>query len=549
MQPRKLILFLFILYFTFPGQSFALPLDEKLQLQWVQYEKAQKLLLNRVGEENKTISRDEWEQTIKLPNNAIWTDEDIKELRKRHQEAIEASRLEALKRSDGLINLDRIRKGGKTNEFCKELPKGGMLHTHPWGTANKNTVATMLEIINPQLNLEKTRVLLSDGSAFQSEIDFLKPYKLFSEKVAPFRYHNLSKEDKELFLNLFFFKQVNIDFQRFLASFQLGSLLFFQNEAAWSNFDLLNDLEHDDLKKFTVRDSNDLLWRDFFARSKDEGLIYIETNKNVSPEKKMSIEQVEKVASQSLDFGILSTILVQFPRERSDIDQRKNIEILLNNPNKNIVGVNLVNDEEKYPLLEQGQGLYGLILKARFDKKTNLKTTVHAGELGDVRNIRDAMIFGVDRIGHGVRLWLDPIALEYARYYHTDGLPVEVSLTSNKLLQIVEKAGLEKHPWLDFLRLGLLVSFSTDDEGIFDTTISKECVLALSTTDVTYYELKQVVFNSILTSFASESSKAALLDRLTEQFMKFQVRWNNFKSTFSQPGNRHTEGIPRHSRL
>jgi adenosine deaminase len=170
------------------------------------------------------------------------------------------------------------------------------------------------------------------------------------------------------------------------------------------------------------------------------------------------------------------------------------------------VGVDFLDNEAKFPALEAGQLLYGEVLRRDLAGELNLCRTMHAGEIGDPRNPRDPMIMGAERLGHGVNLAKAPVALEYAAKVHE---PVEINLSSN--LRLTSAASVEEHPFLGYLRLGLPVSLSTDDEGVFDTDIDHECELAVGRTDLAYSEFKRMAFNSIETSFASETDKKALL--------------------------------------
>ncbi len=142
-----------------------------------------------------------------------------------------------------------------------------------------------------------------------------------------------------------------------------------------------------------------------------------------------------------------------------------------------------------------------------------------------MRNSRDAIIMGVDRLGHGVLLAEDIVTLEYAAKMQQ---PVEVNLSSN--LRLTKISQVSEHPFLKYLRLGLAVSLSTDDEGIFETDINHECELAVNQTDISYTEVKQLAFNSIQTSFANEKDKSALKIQLIESFSKFEndSRWPIF---------------------
>jgi len=103
--------------------------------------------------------------------------------------------------------------------------------------------------------------------------------------------------------------------------------------------------------------------------------------------------------------------------------------------------------------------------------------------------------------------------------------PVGINISSN--LRLTDVPDVEHHPFLNYLRLGLPVSLSTDDEGIFDTDINRECELAIAKTDITYAELKAMAFNSLSTSFASDEDKKSLLGILSARFQQFETRWKN----------------------
>ena len=174
-------------------------------------------------------------------------------------------------------------------------------------------------------------------------------------------------------------------------------------------------------------------------------------------------------------------------------------------------------DEKGVPF--SSKSIYIPTLASIKSGKKSFHRTMHAGELGDPRNPRDAMILGAERLGHGVKLEEDPIALEYATIHK---IPVEINLTSNVKLQAIKN--LKDHPFLKYLRLGLKVSLSTDDEGIFKTNINQECEKAILNTDVTYAEMKQMAFNAIDAAFISEGEKQPLREKLNSQYAEFEKK-------------------------
>ncbi|MBI1784974.1 hypothetical protein HYR69_07505, partial [Candidatus Sumerlaeota bacterium] len=186
-----------------------------------------------------------------------------------------------------------------------------------------------------------------------------------------------------------------------------------------------------------------------------------------------------------------------------------------------ILGMDMLGEEERLPALESGQEIYACVLAEIENGKSRIHRTIHAAGLGEVRNIRDAMIMGAERIGHATRIMEDPVALEYAARRHQ---PVEVNLVSNVRLGYAKDY--ESHPFLNMLRLGLRVSLSTDDEGILDTDIVNEYLKAVTHSDVTYNELKQMTFNSIETSFAEPELREKLLADLKKDFDNFEREWS-----------------------
>jgi adenosine deaminase len=185
-----------------------------------------------------------------------------------------------------------------------------------------------------------------------------------------------------------------------------------------------------------------------------------------------------------------------------------------------ISGVDLFSDEQLADALNSGQRAFPLIASYQ-TLNGPIHITMHAGELGDFRNVRDSAIFGAERVGHGAKLIDDPLTMEYVR---TRGEPaIEVNLVSNVRLGV--SPSFAEHPFLKFIRLGIKVAFSTDDEGIERTSINKEFTEMISNTDITYAEIKDAAFNSILVSFATENVKSMLIQKLTDMFTVFEKKW------------------------
>ena len=143
---------------------------------------------------------------------------------------------------------------------------------------------------------------------------------------------------------------------------------------------------------------------------------------------------------------------------------------------------------------------------------------IHGGEVDEPnRHVRDTLLLGADRIGHGTNLLTDPDTLLLMR---TGRFPVEVSLLSNQLLGYVQRA--EEHPFAEYLRLGVPVCLATDDRGMWDSNMTDEYFTAVTAFHLSWDEFVEVGRNSLEFAFVPHDVKAELLeayDRDIEAFV------------------------------
>ncbi len=467
-------------------------LKEKLAAQWSNYTAARTLLLQRIDDptiplEKKPITRADWEKRIQLQGGYAILPADLAELKAEQEKRIDDSRQLALR--DSVIQLDTIKRKHQIKKFCSALPKGGMLHVHPSGTLNAKSIHHLLQTQNPLIHpkdfLENMKV--AKATLSPEEISWIT--SLSTEK----RFTQLSLKDQKKFESFLLLPKGHQEFSRFNAVFHFIGLLT------------------PELSIYTEA------IEEFVKQARRERVLYVEFTGHVDAETLALVERIEK------ETHVYVRMNRSFNRaEPIEEIERKWQKTLALSPSPYLVGIDLLDNEDSNSALEKGQLLYGEALSAKLHRKTNLHRTMHAGELGDARNPRDAMILGAERLGHGVLLENDVVALEYASKIK---MPIETNLSSNLRLTSVQK--LSAHPYLKYLRLGLPVSLSTDDEGIFEVDINHECEIAIQDTDVTYSELKKMAMNSIETSFASAEDKSALLKTLSDSFAKFEPKWKN----------------------
>jgi adenosine deaminase CECR1 len=136
-----------------------------------------------------------------------------------------------------------------------------------------------------------------------------------------------------------------------------------------------------------------------------------------------------------------------------------------------------------------------------------LPLSIHAGEMdGPDHHIRDTLLLGASRIGHGVNLLQDPDTLLLLR---NNKYLVEINLISNRLLEYTPDLG--KHPFPEYLRTGVPVCLNTDDRGMWDSNLTDEYYTAVTTFNLSWEELVLLGRNSLTYAFVQPDVKAKLL--------------------------------------
>lgn len=103
-------------------------------------------------------------------------------------------------------------------------------------------------------------------------------------------------------------------------------------------------------------------------------------------------------------------------------------------------------------------------------REAGLGITVHAGEWGGARSVRDALdALAPSRIGHGVQAIDDPALVDRLA---EDGVTLEVCPGSNVFLGVYPR--LSAHPIETLRARGVKVTISTDDPPFFHTDINRE---------------------------------------------------------------------------
>jgi adenosine deaminase len=170
------------------------------------------------------------------------------------------------------------------------------------------------------------------------------------------------------------------------------------------------------------------------------------------------------------------------------------------------VGLNLVMPEDWYvPIHDFNQHM--AMLDYLHGVYPEVHISLHAGELamGLVKpedlafHIRASVQRGhAERIGHGVDIMLEKDPIGLVKEMAARNVLVEINLTSND--QTLGVSG-DDHPLPVYMKYGVPVAISTDDEGVARSDMTHEYLRAVEAYHLAYTELKRMTRQSIEHSF------------------------------------------------
>ena len=184
------------------------------------------------------------------------------------------------------------------------------------------------------------------------------------------------------------------------------------------------------------------------------------------------------------------------------------------------VGVNLAGREDN----GKGQPLRFLDTFRKLRRQySGIHLSIHGGELDNPGpQVRQTLLLGAERIGHGLNLITDPDGMLLMR---NGPYLVETSLISNRLLEYTPD--LAQHPFIEYLRFGIPVCLNTDDSGVWDSNLTDEYFTAVTTFKLTWDEVVQLGRNSLKYSFLDPTHKARLLSEYDKRVHDFESRYSN----------------------
>jgi adenosine deaminase CECR1 len=170
------------------------------------------------------------------------------------------------------------------------------------------------------------------------------------------------------------------------------------------------------------------------------------------------------------------------------------------------------------------------VLRELRKRYPDINLSIHAGEMDEPDfHVRDTLLLGAKRIGHGVNLISDPETMVLMR---NGPYMVEINLISNLLLEYV--ADFSQHPFPEYLRVGIPVALSTDDRGMWDSNLTDEYFVAVHEFNLSWEELVQLGRNSLKFSFVDEPTRQRLLAAYEKRVQSFaqqfrKDRWSSLR--------------------
>lgn len=150
---------------------------------------------------------------------------------------------------------------------------------------------------------------------------------------------------------------------------------------------------------------------------------------------------------------------------------------------------------------------YEYIEAMKIAKAKGFRITIHAGETGFGKNVRDAInLLGAERIGHGVYIFND---VEAYKLVKENGITLEMCPKSNLDTKAVNSY--EEHPIYKYHKDNIKVNLSTDNRTVSNINLNQETNKLVETFKVDIDEYKKIYINSVNAAFCDDETKAMLL--------------------------------------
>lgn len=210
-------------------------------------------------------------------------------------------------------------------------------------------------------------------------------------------------------------------------------------------------------------------------------------------------------ANPNIKIGII-TCMMCIGKEDVNWDANdKTVDVCAKYKDNGVVALDLAGAEGIVPL----KNFAPLFEKAR---KLGLNIISHAGDSQGPDTVKDALDFGVSRIGHGHHIYQD---LELCKYAADNKIALEICPTSN--IQCKTEPSYKEHPAKKLLDMGIPVTINTDNMVMARVNLDDEYDHCLNEMGFTRNDIIQMNINSVTHSFANEEYKNKLIEELKKE--------------------------------
>jgi adenosine deaminase len=399
--------------------------------------------------------------------------------------------------------------------FLRAMPKGGDLHIHLSGSIftenyirwaaddglclNQQSFSFVLPPCDPEKGTVPAKQVLKDSGLYQQVIN-----------AQSMRFFNGPESGHDHFFNAFG------KFGAVSRSHQGEMLAEVTSRAASQNVSYLEMLLAPDKGEAgRFPSANAIAFTDDFAALRqamlDKGIGKVAVNGRSNLDQfETKMREGLKCGTPQADPGCDVTVRYQFEIHRGLPPDVVFAEMLVGfemaSADPRVVDVNPVMPEDSYVPMHDFE-LHMRMLDYLHSVYPNVHLSLHAGELwtgivppeGLRHHIRDSIQRGhANRIGHGVDVMFENEAPALLKEMAEKKIAVEINLSSNDMILGVRG---NEHPFPMYLKAGVPVAISTDDEGVSRCDMTQEYWRAVRTYPVSYQQLKQIVRNSLEYSF------------------------------------------------
>jgi adenosine deaminase CECR1 len=403
-------------------------------------------------------------------------------------------------------------------QFLYGMPKGGDLHNHMSGAVRTEWFLELALAEAARGYVYYTRVRINNCRSYGTNEFGNSPYLLLFLNLQESNWSKLPECERQEFRKL---QELSAEQREgWLNSMRLDQSHEGRDEFFQTHWQRMADIY-----------ANPYLAADTLVRNMQafgaEGLLYIEPQVDVqgyirpdgsafTPEEVADIHRARLLDKDALATGVQVKLQLSLLRFTPNAEAELKWLYQFAFDNRDLwVAVNMVGREDN----DKGHPLRFLkTLRELRQQYHSVKLSIHAGEVDEPNfHIRDTLLLGADRIGHGVNLITDDDTMRLMRH---GPYMVEINLISNLLLEYV--SDYSQHPFPEYLRTDIPVALSTDDRGMWDSNMTDEFFVAVKEFNLSWPEIVKLSRNSLSYSFAPDTMKQQLLTTFDSNIAEFE---------------------------